>query len=266
MSCCGDNWLVPSANPNNVPGGVESIIAGTPNVTIGGTSTVPSISVTSSGGVTELEGLTGNINLSGVGITIAGGSPEPGDITLTAAVQNVTGIGGATVTQPTPGTFQVNVPTALLPPLNNYITMNGQVGSGSFTLNNGSPPVYLLVGFPAGFPPSYDAYSFVDVDVNVTISGTGSGFFGTNSCQFGFVRGSTNIPGTLQTSPQVNAGSLDPYVVNLGYIRVPASQFANPPGGPLVNLYLYIVNSSTNATVNFKVMGLGESHRITITN
>jgi len=46
MACCGENWLVPGADPGG-GGGVQSVGAGTPNVTITGTSTNPLINVSS---------------------------------------------------------------------------------------------------------------------------------------------------------------------------------------------------------------------------
>jgi hypothetical protein len=119
MSCPGDNWIVPSANPNNVQGGVQSVTAGTPNVTIGGTISVPSISVTNTGGVTQLEGLVGNINLNGVGMTIVGATPTPQDITFTPTVQNIVAGTNCSVVQSPPGTFTVS--------------RTGGTGGGTFT-------------------------------------------------------------------------------------------------------------------------------------
>ena len=112
MSCVSDNYVVPGANPCGGDGGigVESVGAGTPNVTITGTPENPLINVTNVGGVTQVEGQIGNINLNGVGITVVGGSPNPGDVTLTAAVQSITGSGGGiVVTQPTAGNYNLAV-------------------------------------------------------------------------------------------------------------------------------------------------------------
>jgi hypothetical protein len=47
MSCCGDNWLVPGAEPGGGGGGVQSVTAGTPNVTITGTVANPIVNVSS---------------------------------------------------------------------------------------------------------------------------------------------------------------------------------------------------------------------------
>ncbi len=116
MSCPGDNYPVPGANPCGGGGGsgVQSVGAGTPNVTITGTATNPLINVTNVGGVTQIEGQIGNVNINGIGLTVAGGVPVLGDITLTADVQNITGSGAAIVTEPTPGTFNIAVPSALV--------------------------------------------------------------------------------------------------------------------------------------------------------
>jgi hypothetical protein len=113
MSCCSDNYIVPGANPANQAGGVESVGAGTPNVTITGTAINPLVNVTNVGGVTQVEGQIGNINLNGVGMTIQGGFPVLGDVTFTTAVQNITGSNAATVTN-VGGTYNINVPSALV--------------------------------------------------------------------------------------------------------------------------------------------------------
>jgi hypothetical protein len=110
MSCPGDNWIVPGANPCNQAGGVDTITAATPNVTIGGTANNVTIGVTNTGGVTLVEGLAGNINLNGVGMTIVGGTPVAQDITFTAAVQSIASANGTvTITQPTAGNYNLSV-------------------------------------------------------------------------------------------------------------------------------------------------------------
>ena len=133
MSTVGDNYIVPGANPINQVGGIDSITAATPNVVIGGTTTNKTIGVTTTTGVTTIEGQNGNVNLNGIGITIAGATPIAGDVTFTAAVQNVTGSGNATVTQPTPGTFNVAVP---LP------TVTNVTGTNAATVTQSSPGVF----------------------------------------------------------------------------------------------------------------------------
>jgi hypothetical protein len=133
MSTVGDNYIVPGANPINQVGGIDSITAATPNVVIGGTTTNKTIGVTTTTGVTTIEGQNGNVNLNGVGITITGASPIAGDVTFTAAVQNVTGSGNATVTQPTPGSFNVAVP---LPAVTNV------TGTNAATVTQPSPGVF----------------------------------------------------------------------------------------------------------------------------
>lgn len=137
MSCPGDNYVVPGANPcgGGGGGGVQSVGAGTPNVTITGSGTNPLINVTNLGGVTQVEGQTGNVNFNGVGITIVGGSPVAGDVTLTAAVQNITGSGGTVVTQPTAGTFNIASPTA---------AVQNVTAGGGITVTNPTPGTFQV--------------------------------------------------------------------------------------------------------------------------
>jgi hypothetical protein len=138
MSWPGDNFVVPGANPNNVPGGVESVIAGT-NITVTGTAINPIVNSSAQNGVTQLEGLTGNLNLNGVGMTIVGGTPTANDILLTTTVQNVTAGGGITVT-PTSGTYQVSA------------TVQNVTGVGGVTVTNPSPGVYQIANpIPTNF-------------------------------------------------------------------------------------------------------------------
>lgn len=137
MSCAGDNYLVPGASPcGSGGGGVQSVGAGTPNVTITGTPSDPLVNVTNLGGVTQVEGQIGNVNLNGVGITIVGASPVAGDVTFTADVRNITGSGGVTVTQPTAGTFNV---AALAPTVTNITAGGGiavtQPTAGTFNIS-----------------------------------------------------------------------------------------------------------------------------------
>jgi hypothetical protein len=45
MACCGENWLVPGADPGGGGGGVQSVTAGTANVTMTGTLQNPIVNV-----------------------------------------------------------------------------------------------------------------------------------------------------------------------------------------------------------------------------
>lgn len=99
-----DNWIVPSANPNT-PNGVDHIIAGTPNVTITGSSINPAVGVTQ-GGVLTVETVTGNVNLNPAGgMTIVGSGT---DVTLTAPVTSVVGGTNCTIVQNPAGTFVIS--------------------------------------------------------------------------------------------------------------------------------------------------------------
>lgn len=186
---CSDNYIVPGANPMNQAGGVESVGAGTPNVTITGTPIHPLVNVTNVGGVTQVEGQIGNVNFNGIGITVAGGVPVLGDVTLTAAVQNITGSNAAIITQPTPGTFNVNVPSALV----NNITE----GAG-INITNPSAGVFNIAsivqnvtagGGVAVTNPTPGTYQVASVVQNVT---GGAGVSVTNP-----------TPGTYQINPAV---------------------------------------------------------------
>jgi hypothetical protein len=166
MSCCSDNWVVPGANPSNTPGGVESVGAGTPNVTITGTAINPLVNVTNLGGVTQVEGQTGNINLNGVGMTIVGGTPVAGDVTFTAAVQSIASANGSiTVTQPTAGNFNLAVASTIAPVqiyLKN-LSINPAVQAPG---NNGIVPIIAGTGVTfasCGINPAL--YNYVEVSM-----------------------------------------------------------------------------------------------------
>jgi hypothetical protein len=98
------NWIVPSANPNT-PNNVDQLVGGTPNVTIGGTSSIPSVGV-SQGGVLSVETVTGNVNLNPAGgMTIVGSGT---DVTLTAPVRSVVGGTNCTIVQNPAGTYVIS--------------------------------------------------------------------------------------------------------------------------------------------------------------
>jgi hypothetical protein len=147
MSCPGDNWIVPSANPNNIQGGVLSIGAATPNVSITGTPSNPLIGVTNTGGVTTLEGLIGNINLNGVGMTIVGATPTAQDVTFTSAVQSIVAGTNCNIVQSPAGTFTINATSG------GTLTATTLTTTPSITLavNGGGSPVIAqnLTGLPA---------------------------------------------------------------------------------------------------------------------
>lgn len=217
MSCPGDNWIVPSANPNNVQGGVQSITAATPNVTIGGTSSVPTIGVTNTGGVTQLEGLVGNINLNGVGMTITGASPTAQDVTLTAAVQNIVAGTNCSVVQSPPGTFTIN--------------RTGGIGGGTFTTTVFPAVIVGNTSHPGGGTPNnYGVITLPTVDptkntnvlFTLTISGIGSqnaapGF--GNDLSVGILRNNTQVG----TQIVYNSGLVTPLPALNWNTTIPAS-------------------------------------------
>jgi hypothetical protein len=170
MACCGDNWIVPGANPNNVPSGVESVGAGTANVTITGTPSNPVVNSTANNGVVTVEGVAGVINLNGVGMTIAGATPTPQDVTFTAAVQNVTAGTGITVTNPTPGTFQVAASGSsgapVIQKIVNALTINpvAQTSGAQSIVPIANPPGITFASL--GINPSL--YNFIEVSMGFT--------------------------------------------------------------------------------------------------
>jgi len=175
MSCPGDNWVVPGANPcNNGSGGVQSVGAGTTNVTITGTASNPLVNVSNLGGVTQVEGQTGNVNLNGVGMTIVGASPVAGDITFTATVQNITASGSATVSQPTPGTFNIAVPTASVSNITGTGAANvTQPTAGTYNIAVPIANVTNIVsGGGIGIVNTSGTYQLTPVVQNVTASGS----------------------------------------------------------------------------------------------
>lgn len=151
MSTVGDNYIVPGANPINQIGGIDSITAATPNVTIGGTATNKTIGVTTTTGVTTVEGQNGNVNLNGVGMTITGGSPIAGDVTFTAAVQSIASANASvTVTQPTPGNFNLAVPTPAVQNVTGVLAATvTQPTAGTFQVSVPNPVVQNVTGINA---------------------------------------------------------------------------------------------------------------------
>ena len=205
----GDNWLVPGANPNNVPGGVESVGAGTPNVTITGTAINPLVNVVNSGGVTQLEGLTGNLNLNGVGMTIVGGTPTANDITLTAAVQTIASANGSVaVTQPTAGNYNLSVTLPNATTICDYLSLNGQNNSQGSGLSIPPGGTLFLLCFISG--PNFFTYlqqkSKLLVSANILYEGTAN--LVNNELSYGLTWGSSGVlpaqPTTLSGNAVVN--------------------------------------------------------------
>jgi hypothetical protein len=106
MSCPGDNYVVPGANPCNDGGGgggVQSVVAGT-NVTISGTSTNPQVNA--SGVVQAVVGGNGiivsgavetpTISISGPVQTQAFGNNTISIANLTSLTQNISSVGFTT--------------------------------------------------------------------------------------------------------------------------------------------------------------------------
>jgi hypothetical protein len=190
MSCVGDNWVVPSANPNNIQGGVLSVGAATPNVTITGTASNPLIGVTNTGGVQTLEGLIGNVNLNGVGMTIAGATPTAQDVTLTAAVQNIVAGSGCTVSN-VGGVFTINSTGGGV--VTQY-TNPDVIISGSVNLNGGGSPVVLGAPF---LPPFINPTKNPNVFVVLTMSMTGVLNAAPSAANNAFTYGLEDVSGQL---------------------------------------------------------------------
>lgn len=247
MSCCGDSWVVPGANPNNVPGGVESVGAGTSNVTITGTPINPLINVTNVGGVTQVEGQVGNINLNGVGMTITGGSPVAGDITFTAAVQSIASANNTVlVTQPTAGNYNLAVVLPTSYTLCDYLTLTGQnnsQGSGIVIPPGGSS--FFVCNPNINFFTYLQSKTKLMVSVNILYEGTAT--LVNNELSYGLTWGS---PGILPAQPTTLSGNA---IVNTtqtsGIISVAllnCSDIVNP--GTNTTLYFTVNNLNTSST------------------
>jgi hypothetical protein len=208
--------------------GVNTITAGT-NCTITGTPQNPVINTS---GVLGVNSITTNAVPNALGLAITGTSGDP----------------------------IINLRTSTL---NSYFMMNGQSGSGGLDFVNGATSYFDI--FPSAQFINGIYYTYCDVELNITIQGTGNFNFGSTTLQFGFIWGnagmSSGIPSTLFYGNMVNAtGST--YTFNLGFCRVPASEIANPPAGTN-QLYLYITNTSTTPTVVFSIIGMAGNHRAT---
>jgi hypothetical protein len=254
MSAPGDNWIVPGANPNNQPGGVDSVLPGT-NISITGTPQNPVVNSTAATGVLTVEGQSGNINLNGVGMTITGGSPVAGDITFTPAVQNVTGTGQAIVTQPTAGTFNVDVSSIadqnIMIPIQVTGGINGNGSTFGQVLGSQFPsatlPSFFTLGVGLAWTAALSAKNTVLIQLNLPISSTG--FINSNSVTFGLVWGSGSSLPPAPNSPNANTGATNNgtniYTGMLGNLLLATSSLVQPPGTD--TLYLYARN---NLTVN----------------
>jgi hypothetical protein len=166
MSTPGDNWIVPGANPYNQPGGVDQVLPGT-NVTISGTPSKPVVNSSAASGVTTVEGVAGIINLNGVGMTIAGGTPVAQDITFTAAVQSIASSNASvTVTQPTPGNYNLAVASTGAPTIQkivNSVPINpvAQASGSQKIVPIANPPGITFASL--GIAPSL--YNFIEVSM-----------------------------------------------------------------------------------------------------
>lgn len=224
MSTPGDNWIVPGANPYNQPGGVDSVLPGT-NVTITGTPSNPVVNSTAASGVTTVEGVAGVINLNGVGMTIAGASPTAQDVTFTAAVQNVTAGTGITVTNPTPGTFQIassgssGAPT--IQKIVNNVAINpvAQASGSQAIVPIANPPGITFASL--GINPSL--YNFVEVSMGFNAMAD------INTCVWSFyaLGNDGSIGSSYGDSIYIGfAGNMNPYYVRFTMSKA-AGHFTN---------------------------------------
>ena len=208
--------------------GVNTITAGT-NCTITGTPQNPIINTS---GVLGVNSITTNPAPNPLGLAITGTAGDP-----------IINLKGST--------------------LNASFMMNGQSGSGGFDFANGATSYFDV--FPTAEFIQGINYSFCDVELNITIQGSGNFSFGSTTLQFGFIWGnagmSSGVPSTIFYGNTINAtGST--FTFNLGYCRVPASEIASPPAGTN-QLYLWMTNTSTNPTTIFSVVGMAGNHRAT---
>jgi hypothetical protein len=275
MSCCSDNYVVPGANPANVLGGVESVGAGTSNVTITGTSNHPLVNVTNIGGVTQVEGQIGNVNLNGIGMTIQGGFPVLGDVTFTTAVQNITGSNAATVTN-VGGTYNINVPSALV---NNVIQGPGitvtQPTSGVYQVASVvSTPVASINGLSGIVNITADGISQIQMNPGtntINIATQGLSYLSPGLNVGGVTLGSSNSTinitsagsGNIDFAVPPNVSAINPGN-NIGFVSLQSTDnsvtITNPSPGninlavPPVNVGVTSINSNTGA---INLVGIG---------
>jgi hypothetical protein len=266
----GDNWLVPGANPNNVPGGVESVGAGTANVTITGTPINPLVNVTAPGGVNQLEGLTGNLNLNGVGMTIVGGTPTANDISLTATVQNVTagggitvtptsgtyqitatvqnvtGVGGVQVTNPSPGVYQIANPIPTNFTIADYLGLSGTNNSAGPGLTIGPGLTAWYTTFPTVNFLNYCA-ARTKIIVNAAILYEGSANLVPNELSYGLVWGNPGVAPGLPANPTSNSNTNTAFPSGIiATALVNTADVVNP--GTNTTLYFAVSNLNTTTT------------------
>jgi hypothetical protein len=272
----GDTITVTTVGNNiNLEGaatGVTEIIAGT-GCTIDPSPGVGAVTVNVNAGVDSINNCLGNITLeagdSSITVTSTPGSGV-GTISLVAnfPVATLTGVGAAVVTEPTPGQFEVSVAPGNTNSLNSYIQSIGQLTG--FDLPQGGAPQYIAIDLPGSFPTaSLGLYSFVDIEVNVILTGTGAVNFGGGSCQFGFIWTTgvpSGVPATLEFAGTVAGSAFNPYSFSLGFIRVPTAQFAQPPGTTDLNLYIANTSLTSSPAVNFSIEWFASKHRATLTN
>jgi hypothetical protein len=231
------------------------------------TGTAPAITITQpTTGTFNIENSGVNTITAGTNCTITGTPQNP--IINTSGVLGVNTI----ATNPAPNTLGLAITGTAGDPIINLKTstfnssfmMNGQTGSGGIDFVNGATS-YFDVFTTASFVLDGQNYTYCDVELNITIQGTGNFNFGSTTLQFGFIWGnagmSSGVPSTLFYGNMVNAtGST--YTFNLGFCRVPASEIANPPAGTN-QLYLYMTNTSTVPAVVFSIVGMAGNHRAT---
>jgi len=302
MSCPGDLYVVPGAAPCAGGGGgggavtsiiagggitldptsglgdvtvnaaVTSIVAGT-GITIDPPTGVGAVTLNVNTAVDAINNINGVVTLeagnSSITVTNTPGSGT-GTISLVAnfPVTTLTGVGAAVVSQPNPGEYEVSVAPGNTNSLNSYIESIGQ--ATGFDLPQGGPPQYIAIDIPGSFPTaSLGLYSFVDIDVNVNLQGTGAVNFGGGSCQFGFIWTTgvpSGVPTTLEYSGTVAGTAINPYSFTLGYIRIPTAQFVQPPGTDTLNLYVANSSLSSSPPVMFSIESFSSKHRVTLTN
>jgi len=262
------NITVPTPPVSSVAGSTGAItMTGTGCSVVGGGSaivlTVPPPPFSS------VAGATGAITMTGTGCTVSGGASAIGITVPPPPVSNITGSGSAVVSNVgSVYNVAVNIPAGNLPPINTFLTCNAQTAGFGGTLDQlyGSAPVYILMDYPFSSPNNYAGYNYVDIEFNITIMGVGNYFFGQNSCQFGLIGGQAGTnpgtPGTVVSAGYV-LGSPSTFTLNLGFYRMPLSQFLLTP--PQIQRYLYITNVSTNPAVNFSIIAVSSYHKTTIT-
>jgi len=210
MSCPGDNYVVPGANPCNQPTGVEKILPGTPNVSITGTATEPIVNValTSDFIITTVN--TANQTLTDIK---TGYLQQSGEI---LSVNNGL-FGTITVTFPIPFTTGsipfVSISPTVTPATNEFtVTTISNAGFvANIPLATSLMYRWCAIGYNEATPPTGTITVSIPNTANQTVTIAADAFFGEIPIPPNYIWGENiNLYVTLNLS-SLTGGPLDPF-------------------------------------------------------